>query len=226
MKKILIVEDELLIAGSLERMLEKHGYSVPAIAIDYGQAIRAMEREKFDLVLLDVNLSGQKGGIEIAHKINEDYRIPFMYLTSNTDKRTIERLKDTKPAGYLSKPIQSASLTTNVDILFENLKKNHKDTEILIKIGSGLHRYFLEDIWYAQADHVYTELFHKKGSDLLRISLQGLMDSFPENEMIRINRSVAVRRKAIDRIDKTHVYLRDQAFKISRGMSDEVLDFL
>jgi DNA-binding LytR/AlgR family response regulator len=222
MKKILIVEDELLIAGYLERSLEKHGYSVPMIAIDYEQAITALRTIKLDLVLLDINLSGKKGGIEVAHHINEEYRIPFLYLTSNTDKVTLAKLKETQPAGFLSKPIQAATLTTNIDILFQNLKPIHP--EVIIKIGATTHRYFIEDITYALADHVYTELFCKKGSDILRISLQGLIDEFPEGEMIRVNRSVAVRRKAIDRIDKTCIYIADKVFKISRGMSDEVMD--
>lgn len=224
MKKILIVEDELMIAGNLARMLRKHGYSVPAIAIDYEEARAALKKEPFDLVLLDINLSGKRGGIEVAEEINKKYKIPFFYITSNTNKATLETLKITKPAGYLSKPIQAVTLTTNIDILFESM--GQRSREVLIKVGTSTHCYQLDDLLYAQADHVYTELFHKKGSDVLRISLQALMKEIPKHEMIRINRSEAVCRKAIERLDKNYVYIEDKSFKISRGLSDEVMDAL
>ena len=224
MKKILIVEDELMIAGNLERMLLKHGYEVPAIAIDFDQAMEALDDQLFDLVLLDINLSGKRGGVDVAHEINKHHKIPFMYITSNTNKPILEKLKETKPVGYLSKPTQAATLTTNIDIIFESL--GLRSREILIHIGSSVYCYELDDVLYAQADHVYTELFHKKGSDVLRISLHGLLEEFPQHEMIRVNRSVAVRRKAIDRMDKTHVYVQDKVFKISRSLSDEVSDAL
>ncbi|SCY19965.1 two component transcriptional regulator, LytTR family [Nonlabens sp. Hel1_33_55] len=224
MKRILIVEDELMIAGNIERMLSKKGYQVAAIAIDYEQAERQLKTYAFDLVLLDVALSGSKSGVDVAKLINKDYGIPFIYITSYSDPKTIDELKTTRPAGYISKPIQAATLTTNVDLLFSRL--DHHNDEVTLQIGNGIHKYHLDSIFYAQADHVYTEIFHDQGSDVLRISLQALQDQFPKNELIRINRSVAVSRRAVVKVDKTTIYLQDTEFRISRSMVDEVQEQL
>jgi len=223
-KRILIVEDELMIAGNLERMLIKHGYKVPAIAIDYEQASDYLKSQKFDLVLLDVNLSGDYSGVDVAKLINKKYQTPFIYITSYTDIKTINELKVTNPIGYISKPVQAATLTTNIDLHFSRTDQN--SDEISIQIGSSIHRYHLETIHYAQADHVYTELFHDDGSDVLRISLQALQDQFPDGEMIRINRSVLVNKQSVLRVDKTTVYVKETSFRISRGMVDEVMELL
>ncbi|WP_055412144.1 response regulator [Nonlabens sp. YIK11] len=222
MKRILIVEDELMIAGNLERILSKGGYQVSAIAIDYEQAERQLKTHVFDLALLDVSLSGKKSGVDVAKLINQEYGIPFMYITSYTDPKTIAELKSTQPAGYISKPVQAATLTTNIDLLFARL--DHHNDEVTVQVGNGIHQYHLDAIYYAQADHVYTEVFHDQGSDVLRISLQAFQDQFPDNELIRINRSVAVCRRAVVKVDKTTVYLQDTCFRISRTLVDDVLE--
>lgn len=221
MKRILIVEDELMIAGSLERILTKQGYQVAAIAIDYEQAERQLMTHAFDLVLLDISLSGKKSGVDVAKLINKRYQTPFMYITSYTDPKTIKELKSTNPAGYISKPVQQATLTTNIDLLFDRL--DNSNDEVSIQIGSTTHKYHLDSIDYAQADHVYTEIFHTQGSDVLRISLQALHDQFPKDELIRINRSVAVCRRAVTKVDRTTVCVGETCFRISRGMVDDVL---
>ena len=223
-KRILIVEDDLMIARNLERMLMKHGYEVPSIAIDYDQAHFALKHQSFDLALLDVNLSGSKGGIDVAALINKDYRFPFFYITSYTDQKTIDELKVTQPAGYISKPVQTATLTTNIDLLFNRPSSDSK--EVIIHIGTSVHKYYLDQIRYAQADHVYTELFHSDGSDVLRISLQALQDQFPENELIRVNRSVAVNRRAISKIDRTTVCIKDNCFKMSKNLVEDIWELL
>lgn len=224
MKQILIVEDELMIASNLERILIKHGYKVPAIAIDFDQAHQFLKKYHIDLVLLDVNLSDDKSGVDVATLINQEYQIPFFYITSYTDSKTIEELKITKPSGYISKPVQAATLTTNIDILLN--KQGDVAREISIQIGNSIHKYQLEDILYAQADHVYTELFHTNGSDVLRISLQALQEQFPNHELIRINRSVSVNRRAVSRFDKTTVCAGGECFRISRSLVDDVIAML
>lgn len=221
MKRILIVEDELMIAGNLERILIKHGFLVPAIAIDYDQALSRLREQKYDLVLLDVNLSGRKSGVDVARYINDTYHIPFFYITSYSDAKTISELQTTHPSGYIAKPLQAANLTTNIDILFNHDKVDPQ--EISIEIGTSIHKYDLETILYAQADHVYTEIFHDKGSDVLRISLQALQEQFPDGELVRVNRSVAVSKRAVTQIDKTSVCINDDCFKISRSLVDEVI---
>ena len=80
-----------------------------------------------DLVLLDINLSGEMSGIEIAEKINTQYNIPFIFITSYSDKQTLEKAKFTEPSGYIVKPFNEASLYSTLEIaLYNHAQKNKR----------------------------------------------------------------------------------------------------
>ncbi len=91
--KIGVVEDELVIARTILGTLEELGYSYCGPAISYTEAIEMLESNKPDLLLLDIQLSGKKDGIDVAEKVNELYPMPFIFLTANSDAETIDRAK-------------------------------------------------------------------------------------------------------------------------------------
>ncbi len=84
-KKILIVEDQLIITMDLEYMLEELGYQVCGVSTTYEDAVSAIKSSQPDLILIDIILSGEKTGIDLAHEINKNYRIPFIFLLSQCD---------------------------------------------------------------------------------------------------------------------------------------------
>ena len=83
--KIGVVEDELIIARTILNTLDELGYSHCGPAINYTEAIEMLEQNKPDLLLLDIQLSGKKDGIDVAQKLNELYQVPFIFLTANSD---------------------------------------------------------------------------------------------------------------------------------------------
>ncbi|MGB0806868.1 MAG: response regulator, partial [Salibacteraceae bacterium] len=91
--KILVVEDEMVIAMNLTLILENLGYEVVGPASNFEEAIEELEVEVPDLAILDVNLEGVKSGIDVANHINDHYSIPFIYLTSNSDSVTVNSAK-------------------------------------------------------------------------------------------------------------------------------------
>ena len=95
--RVLIVEDEFIIANNLKLMLEDLGYHPLEPAMGKQEAIEMLKNNEVDLAILDINLSGKHEGIEIAKEINEKSHIPFIFLTSNADKETINEAKLTKP---------------------------------------------------------------------------------------------------------------------------------
>src|SRR3954470_23249348 len=99
--KIGIVEDERVIALSIESTLDDLGYDHCGPASSYGEALELLETDTPDLLLLDINLAGKKDGIDVAEKINVLYNIPFIFLTANSDMATIERAKKVKPHAYI-----------------------------------------------------------------------------------------------------------------------------
>jgi len=114
--RILIVEDELIIASDLRKILTNLGYGITSTAISAEEAIKKAELEKPDLVLMDIVLNTKMSGIFAADQIRTSLDIPVIYLTSYSDKKTIERAKRTEPYGYLLKPIQEKSLYITIEM--------------------------------------------------------------------------------------------------------------
>ncbi len=113
--KLLIVEDELIIALSLAKSLEKLGYEVVGTTNTGEEAVGLACGKAPDLILMDIILAGTMDGIEAVRRIQKDSDIPVIYLTANADSATVERARDTMPYGYLNKPINDRDLLTNID---------------------------------------------------------------------------------------------------------------
>ncbi len=112
--KILIVEDESITAMDIKRTLEILGFEILPIASEGEEAIKTAEKLKPDLILMDINLKGKISGIEAAEKIINLLDIPIIYLTAFSDKKTFERVKLTKPYGFLTKPINQEGLWASI----------------------------------------------------------------------------------------------------------------
>jgi DNA-binding NarL/FixJ family response regulator len=113
--KILVVEDESIIAESLRRSLEASGYEVPALCATAEAAIQAARAQAPDLVLMDIRLNGDKDGIYAARILGEGFDVPVIYVTAYGDDAVLERAKRTKPAGYLLKPFRSDELKVAIE---------------------------------------------------------------------------------------------------------------
>jgi DNA-binding NarL/FixJ family response regulator len=121
--KILVVDDEIIIADDLCITLKRLGYDALEPALNYNEAIKSLAELEIDLVILDINLGTKKSGIDIAHYIKENYNIPFLFLTSYTDNRTLELAKSTMPYAYLVKPFEGPDVLTAIEIALNNHKR-------------------------------------------------------------------------------------------------------
>jgi PAS domain S-box-containing protein len=113
--RIIIVEDEIIIATDIKRTLEAGGYEVPALSKYGEEAIAASEKFHPDLILMDIMLAGPMNGIEAARRIRASIDVPVIYMTANADDRFVQQARDTEPYGYLNKPVQERDLITNID---------------------------------------------------------------------------------------------------------------
>ncbi|MBF0568181.1 MAG: response regulator [Nitrospirae bacterium] len=114
--RILIVEDEWIIATNLSSTLEDLGYEVTSVVLSGEDAIKHAEAERPTLVLMDITLRGQMDGVAAADAIKELYDIPVVYLTSNTDEATFERVKDSESFGYIIKPFEKMELKYAIEM--------------------------------------------------------------------------------------------------------------
>lgn len=120
--KILVVEDELVIADNLCNLLAKSGYNPLFPAINFTQAIDRIKRDSPDFAILDVHLSGQKDGVDVANYLNDYHQIPFIFLTAYGDDRTLNRVMKSRPAAYLLKPFQKSEIKPTIEIAIMNHK--------------------------------------------------------------------------------------------------------
>ncbi|HYL73978.1 MAG TPA: response regulator [Bryobacteraceae bacterium] len=114
--KIVIVEDEGLIAADLEARLKSAGYSVPGTADSAERALAVIRQTSPDLVLMDIRLKGTVDGIDVAYELHKQHDIPVVYLTAYEDRETLERASRTQAFGYIKKPIASASLRGSIEM--------------------------------------------------------------------------------------------------------------
>jgi diguanylate cyclase (GGDEF)-like protein/PAS domain S-box-containing protein len=120
-ERILIVEDEKIIALDLQRRLERFGFSVVGMAASGAEAVDLAKDREPDIILMDIRLEGEMDGIEASKRIRAQFAIPVIFLTAYTDEKTLERAKEVEPFGYILKPFKERELYTTIDIaLYKN----------------------------------------------------------------------------------------------------------
>jgi len=143
--KIFIVEDEAIVAESLNDQLEALGYIVTGYAPSGEEALRNIKNNLPDLVLMDIMLEGEMDGVETAQQIKELYGIPVIFLSAYSDSETLGRAKLTEPFGYLIKPYKERELHTTLEITLykHRMEKRVREHErwldtLLRSIGDGV----------------------------------------------------------------------------------------
>ena len=114
---ILIVEDEFIVANDLATILRKAGYKVCGIADSVKEALKLVESQSPDMVLLDIVLRGNLTGIDLAKLLREQY-IPFIYISANSNSSVLQEAKSTRPYGFLVKPFRERDVLIALEIAF------------------------------------------------------------------------------------------------------------
>jgi CheY-like chemotaxis protein len=127
--RIMLVEDERIVAFHLRQQLQKLGYTVPAVVASGEKALQQIEEHKPDLVLMDIHIEGAIDGIETAARIPTDYHIPVIYLTAYSEDSTVARARATRPYGYLLKPFSERELHATIQMALER-----RAAEIALKL--------------------------------------------------------------------------------------------
>jgi CheY-like chemotaxis protein len=120
--KILVVEDERIIAMDIQDRLRKWGYDAFDIASSGEEALRKTKSLRPDLVLMDIKLQGEMDGIEAAKKIQAQFNIPIIYLTAYADERTLARAEETQPSAIILKPFGEKVLQSTIQTVLNKQK--------------------------------------------------------------------------------------------------------
>lgn len=117
--RILIVEDERIVAFNLQQRLLHMGYDVPAVAASGTESLSLFDEVRPDLVLMDIHIEGAMDGIEVASELRKHHTVPVIYLTAYSEDATLERARKTRPYGYLIKPFSERELHATIQMALE-----------------------------------------------------------------------------------------------------------
>ena len=235
---ILIVEDNVLIADDMQMILEDMGYNVVANVTSYEKAVVALKDNAIDLALLDIQLATEKSGIDIGKHIRENYDIPFVFITSNSDKETLNQAKEVKPNGYLVKPFEEKDLYTTIEITMSNFEENDSKNEgskknksilkksIFVKDSHLYRKIIFKDILYIKSDNVYIEIYTTSKTYVVRSTLKDFLKKLPKDDFLRTSKSYIINIKHVQAMNSRDVIIDDKMIPISKEYKPIIQEML
>ena len=244
--KIMIVEDEGLMADKMEMQIDKLGYHHFGTVDNSEDALKLLNKSQPDLILMDVNIEGEYDGIELTDMIHQQWDIPIIFITSLHDDRTSKRIIRTNPLAYIIKPFSDAQLKITVELVAKQLidKPTNADTYevnvedkslspekefLFIKKRNQLEKIKLDDIFYLEADGRYAQVYTQEKKYLIRMSLKELLEKkLDTNNFIQTHRSYIVNIAKIKSVNLNDsvVVLENKDIPLSRRERDIVLERL
>jgi len=143
--KILVVEDEIIVALEIKNAIEQYGYKVTDTVTNYTTAIQSVKDNQPDMIFMDINLENSLDGIEIVNELQKTYDIPIVYLTAFSDEKTICRAVKTAPISYINKPFKIEDIKSSIIL---SMYKIHNKVNSFIKnnyVDIGYNYYFDKD---------------------------------------------------------------------------------
>lgn len=219
--KILIIEDEILIAEDLKDILESFGFKHIFLAHEKKEGIALIEKINPDVVLLDIRMNKEFDGLEIGGLIHNKFHIPFIYITAHSDINTIKEIVKTNPTGYITKPFKKSDLFANI-----NLALSHKITiqSGQLKLKEGYETFLLNhsDINYIESDGNYVTIYGVQKKHLSRQSLESIYEELNSNLFFKTHRSYIVNLSKVKRYSKKDIILNDDVtIPLSRNLVNE-----
>ncbi len=217
---IFIVEDEPLIAATIETALEKQGFKVLGEAENYEDALNAIQKQKPDLVLLDIQLEGERDGVELAMEFDKK-NIPYLYLTSQTDPETVDRVKQTHPLGFIVKPFTEAGLRSNIELAWHNLLLAGDDY-LIIKSEGETYKLNQQDILYLKAFDNYCYVVTNEHRYLVPKTLKHTAEGLNPSHFARSHRSYVVNLKEVSKMTLDSLFINGTAIPLSSANKENI----
>lgn len=231
--RILVVEDDPIIAMDIVANLEDMGYA-PLEEVDNGQdAIASVVRDEPDMVLLDINIKGDWDGIETGGRIRRIADLPIIFLTALSDRETVGRAKLVEPDAFLVKPFQKRELQIAIEMALYRYSKAVAPADdfllkdaIFIKEKNGLIKVMLSDIIWVEAESSYAKLVTRDKEYLLSSNLGSIGENLKMHSFARIHRSYLINLNHLDGIKENMVIMGDKHIPISKNYRKPLLEYL
>jgi two-component system, LytTR family, response regulator LytT len=168
------------------------------------------------MVLLDIHMDYELEGIAIAQKVAETYRIPFIYITAHSDKDIINKALETKPFGYITKPIKKMDVYAAITIALKHIE-GQEENILVFKDGYATVKLSADEIFYAKSEGNYIDIITANKKYTLRNSLEWFTEQLPEQQFVRVHRSYVANIKKITKQTSGTIYMQDHIIPISRN---------
>lgn len=238
--KILIVEDEMIIAANISLHLTTLGHDVTGIIPKGEEALVHIEQNQPDILLLDINLKGKIDGIEMAQIMQKTYNIPIIYLTANADEAHFDKAKSTNPYAFISKPFKKIDLERAIELTVNRVNSEKVQDlpsidktvpfilsdSIFVRHLEKMVRVDIKDILYIEAERNYCRIYSKLKEYLLVMTLKDLDEKLPQKYFIRVHRSFIINLSQIDEIATSHIVIAKKAIPVSKTLKEELLNRL
>lgn len=240
--KILIVEDEMVIAANISLQLSSLGYDVVGIIPRAQEALACIKTERPNIVLMDINLKGEIDGIETVKLMQKSFDIPVIYLTANADDTHFNRAKETHPYAFISKPFKKLDLQRAIELTVEQIQQdktasnlNSKSEKlapfilsncIFVRHHEKMVKVDIKDIHYIEAERNYCRIYSKGKEYLLVMTLKDMDEKLPNQYFLRVHRSFIVNLSQIDEIATNHIVIAKKAIPVSKSLKEELLNRL
>ena len=231
--RILIVEDDMIIAANISLQLSNLGYEVTGIESRGEEAILHAKENTPDMLLLDINLKGTLDGIETAKAIQQFRDIPIIYLTANSDEATFDRAKETQPKAFITKPFNKLNLQRTLALVVEQLEGNkvepsQNEIEVLkdrifVRHNGKMEKLLLQDILYIEADRNYCKIVTIGEKYLLTCTLKVMGQKLPKVTFVRVHRSFIINISKLDVLADGHLEIGRKVIPISKTFKEDLL---
>jgi len=233
--KVLIVEDEVVIAKNIAFHLEQLGCTIIGILTTGEEVLPFLQDEAVDIILMDISLGGKLDGVQTVRLMKEKYDTPVIYLTANTDDLSFEVAKGTKPHAFVEKPFKPKRLIRSVELLIEQITESSPDTDeadnqnfilsdrIFVREKGKMIKIFLSDILYVEADGAYSKIISNSKVFILAVNLRSLEEKISSDMLMRVHRSYMVNLKHIESIEENCLAINKKVIPVSRSYWSEFL---
>jgi two-component system response regulator LytT len=229
--KVLIVEDEALIADNLAAIIGDLNYTITDICSNAHEALKSIKNNPPEICLLDVNLGEGIDGIDLATMIRTRLDVPHIFITSFSDTATINRARETFPSAYIIKPYTEKEVEVNMMLVQH--KKNGltpvyqnqppEDDSFFIKDKHELIRIKFDEISYCEASDNYTIIYTIKGKHILSQTMKTVFEKLEKNGFVRVHRSYFVRFRDIESIGPNYIIIQGKEIPLSQNHRGELL---
>lgn len=248
---VLIVEDEAIVALDLASGLENDGYKIAGIADNAGDALNIFRESSPDIVLMDINIKGDRDGIDTTEELLKIRQVPVIYLTAFSDNETVSRVKKIQPAAFLSKPYSIDNVRIAIELAISNLAVAnrerskvvslhgnsehvtdfHPEKEPVLQMGDYIfvkHNYHFikikfEDLLFIETENNYIKLCTREKKILLRMSLTGFLEKIDFHGLVRVHRSFAVNIGSITSFNDQLIFIEKIEVPMGRNYREDFL---